>query len=232
MTQIKRARRNQVNTLEKRQDRSERELQLYLGASVSFELPLSSASLPPSTKLSGTEHHCQAATSLHHQNILHCLHLQLCSSMFNRLSPDGRVSQKPWTHRGWKSTPSLHIASTCIYLQFSGTSRPTCYSAISTCSIFSVQHIWDPAGLFATNGPCSTLATSNWEQNTKTFLLQRSNDTLVFGSKLLLCFLAAMSVFLALQHFSLHCWYPTCPWKRRHSNRSTEDCEPRFKQVS
>ena len=49
MTQIKRARRNQVNTLEKRPDRSERELQLYLGASVSFELPLSSASLPPST---------------------------------------------------------------------------------------------------------------------------------------------------------------------------------------
>ena len=72
--------------MEKRPDRSERELQLYLGASVSFELPLSSASLPPSTKLSGTEHHCQAATSLHHQNILHCLHLQLCSSMFNRLS--------------------------------------------------------------------------------------------------------------------------------------------------
>ena len=122
--QGKRARRNQGNTLEKRPDRSERELQLYLGASVSFELPLSSASLPPSTKLSGTEHHCQAATSLPHQNILHCLHLQLCSSMFNRLSPDGRVSQKPWTHRGWKSTPSLHIASTCIHLQFSGTSRP------------------------------------------------------------------------------------------------------------
>ena len=84
-------------------------------------------SFPPTkhhTKLSGTEHHCQAATSLHHQNILHCLHLQLCSSMFNRLGPDGRVSQKPWTHRGWKSTPSLHIASTCIHLQFSGTSRP------------------------------------------------------------------------------------------------------------
>ena len=40
----------------------------------------------PSTKLCGTEHHCQAATSLPHQNILHCLHLQLCSSMFNRLS--------------------------------------------------------------------------------------------------------------------------------------------------
>ena len=113
MTQIKRARRNQVNTLEKRADWSERELQLYLGASVSFELPLSSASLPPSTKLSGTEHHCQAATSLHHQNILHCLHLQLCSSMFNRLSPDGRVSQRPWTHWGWKSTRSLHIVSTC-----------------------------------------------------------------------------------------------------------------------
>ena len=114
--QRKRARRNQRNTLEERPDRSERELQLYLGASVSFELPLSSASLPPSTKLSGTEHHCQAATSLPHQNILHCLHLQLCSSMFNRLSPDGRVSQKPWTHRGWKSTPSVHIASTCIHL--------------------------------------------------------------------------------------------------------------------
>ena len=61
------------NTLEKRPDRSERGLQLYLGASVSFELPLSSASLPPSTKLCGTEHHCQAATSLPHQNILHCL---------------------------------------------------------------------------------------------------------------------------------------------------------------
>ena len=27
----------------------------------------------PSTKLCGTEHHCQAATSLLHQNILHCL---------------------------------------------------------------------------------------------------------------------------------------------------------------
>ena len=39
-----------VNTLEKRPDRSERGLQLYLGASVSFELPLYSASLPPSTK--------------------------------------------------------------------------------------------------------------------------------------------------------------------------------------
>ena len=38
------------NTLEKRPDRSERGLQLYLGASVSFELPLSSASLLPSTK--------------------------------------------------------------------------------------------------------------------------------------------------------------------------------------
>ena len=34
----------------------------------------------PSTKLCGTEHHCQAATSLPHQNILHCLHLQQCSS--------------------------------------------------------------------------------------------------------------------------------------------------------
>ena len=126
--QWKRARRNQVNTLEKRPDRSERGLQLYLGASVSFELPLSSASLPPSTKLCGTEHHCQAATSLPHQNILHCL-LASPAMQFNvqpPLSPDGRVSQKPWTHRGWKSTPSVHIASTCIHLQFSGTSRPTC----------------------------------------------------------------------------------------------------------
>ena len=227
--QRKRATRNQVNTLEKRPDRSERGLQLYLGASVSFELPLSSASLPPSTKLCGTEHHCQAATSLPHQNILHCLHLQLCSSMFNRLSPDGRVSQKPWTHRGWKSTPSVHIASTCIHLQFSGTSRPTCYSTISTCSIFSVQHIWDPAGLFATNRHCSTLATSKWEQNTKTFLLQWYS---CIRSKLVFCFLPAMSVFLAHQHFPLHYLYPTCPWKRRHSNRSTEDYEPRFKQVS
>ena len=99
--------------MEKRPDRSERELQLYLGASVSFELPLSSASLPPSTKLSGTEHHCQAATSLHHQNILHCLHLQLCSSMFNRLSPDGRVNPEAVN----SSRLKIHsIRAHCIHL--------------------------------------------------------------------------------------------------------------------
>ena len=175
MTQIKRARRNQVNTLEKRPDRSETELRAaVVSRRLCFIWAAIVLSFPPTkhhTKLSGTEHHCQAATSLHHQNILHCLHLQLCSSMFNRLSPDCRVSQKLWTNRGWKSTPSLHIASTRIHLQFSGTSRPTCYSTISTCSIFSVEYIWDPAGLFATNRPCSTLATFKWDQNTKTFLL-------------------------------------------------------------
>ena len=201
--QRKRATRNQVNTLEKRPDRSERGLQLYLGASVSFELPLYSASLPPSTKhqalwdwapLSS----CYLSAPPKYIALLACLHLQLCSSMFNRLSPDGRVSQKPWTHRGWKSTPSVHIASTCIHLQFSGTSRPTCYSAISTCSIFSVQHIWDPAGLFATNRPCSTLAISKWEPNTISFSLRWLGDTTFEPlHSLVLCFLAAMSVFLA-----------------------------------
>ena len=107
--------------MEKRPDRSERELQLYLGASVSFELPLYSASLPPSTKLSGTEHHCQAATSLPHQNILHCLHLQLCSSMFNRLSP---MPVYPRSRELIEAENLLHpctlhpLASTC-------SSRPT-----------------------------------------------------------------------------------------------------------
>ena len=131
------------NTLEKRPDRSETVLQLYLGASVSFELPLSSASLPPSTKLCGTEHHCQAATSLHHQNILHCL-LASPAMQFNRLS---LMAGYPRSRELIEAENPLHpctlhpLALHCIHLQFTGTSRPTCYSTISTCSIFSVQHI-------------------------------------------------------------------------------------------
>ena len=134
------------NALEKRPDRSERgcscisaplfHLSCHCTQLPSHQAP-SSVGLSTIVKLlplCPTKIYCTA-----------CLHLQLCSSMFNRLSAP--MVGYPRSRELIEAENPLHpctlhpLASTCIHLQFTGTSRPTCYSTISTCSIFSVQHI-------------------------------------------------------------------------------------------
>ena len=85
-----------MNTLEKRPDRSERGCSCI--SAPLFHLSCHCTQLPshqaPSTKLCGTEHHCQAATSLPHQNILHCL-LASPAMQFNVQPPQPRWSGIP-----------------------------------------------------------------------------------------------------------------------------------------